>query len=158
MQEGPKTSPHNRLMLILSGCGSHVFIEVVKATRATRLNMLNLPSHTSQALQRLDVANSSYLKLHITSIEMFGPWKIKDGMQTKDPHLVDVHGHEESMHTKEHLKGIFNRMGFGLSMTIRWTTKWDLQINLWRHLWSLATVVKREISTKSKSKRFYETS
>ena len=40
-------------------------------------------------------------------------------MQTKDPHLVDVRDNEESMHTKEHLKGIFNRVGFGLSMTIR---------------------------------------
>ena len=60
-------------MLILSGCGSHVFIAVVKATRATRLNMLNLPSQTSHTLQRLDVANSSYSKLHITIIEMFGP-------------------------------------------------------------------------------------
>lgn len=32
-------------------------------------------------------------------------------MQTKDPHLVDVHGHEESMHTKEHLKGSFQSYG-----------------------------------------------
>jgi hypothetical protein len=49
-------SPHCRHLLILDGHGSHVTTDVVKTARAVGLDMLTLPSHTSHAMQPLDVS------------------------------------------------------------------------------------------------------
>ncbi len=43
-------------MLILDGDGSHVTLEVIEQARKFGLDMITLPSHTSHALQPLDVA------------------------------------------------------------------------------------------------------
>ena len=48
-------SPDHRYLLILDGHNSHVTLEVVQKARAAGLDLLSLPSHTSHALQPLDV-------------------------------------------------------------------------------------------------------
>jgi hypothetical protein len=46
----------NRNFLILDGHGFHVTLKTIEQTQAFGLNMITLPSHTSHALQLLDVA------------------------------------------------------------------------------------------------------
>ncbi len=45
----------NKHLLILNGHGSHVTIKAIKQVQTFCLNMVILPSHTSHALQPLDV-------------------------------------------------------------------------------------------------------
>jgi hypothetical protein len=45
-----------RHLLILNGHGSHVTMDVVKTARSVGLDLLMLPSHTSHAMQPLDVS------------------------------------------------------------------------------------------------------
>jgi hypothetical protein len=49
-------SPTCRQLLILNSHRSHVTVDVVKTTRSVDLDLLTLPSHTSHALQPLDVS------------------------------------------------------------------------------------------------------
>jgi hypothetical protein len=49
-------SPDHRHLLILDGHCSHATLEVIQEARSARLDILTLPSHTSHALQPLDVA------------------------------------------------------------------------------------------------------
>jgi hypothetical protein len=49
-------SPCHRHLLILDGHISHVNVEVVKEAKRASLDLLTLPSHTSHALQPLDVS------------------------------------------------------------------------------------------------------
>jgi hypothetical protein len=46
----------NRHIQILNGHGSHVTLEAIEQTQTFKLDMVTLPSHTSHALQPLDVA------------------------------------------------------------------------------------------------------
>jgi hypothetical protein len=55
-------SPENPHLLILNGHNSHITIEVVAKAKEVGLHLVNLPSHTSHALQPLDVS-------------VFGPFK-----------------------------------------------------------------------------------
>jgi hypothetical protein len=50
-----KISITNRHMLILDGHGSHVTLEAIEQAQEFGLDMITLPSHTSHALQPLDV-------------------------------------------------------------------------------------------------------
>jgi hypothetical protein len=52
-------SPSNRHLLTLDGYGSHVILEAIEHAQQFGLDMITLPSHTSHALQPLDV---SYFK------------------------------------------------------------------------------------------------
>ncbi len=52
----------NRNLLILDGHGSHVTLKAIEQTQAFGLNMITLPSHTSHALQLLDVAYFKFFK------------------------------------------------------------------------------------------------
>jgi hypothetical protein len=56
--------PSNCPLLILDGHGSHVSLKAIKHTQQFGLNMITLLSHTSHALQPLDV---SYFKPFKTS-------------------------------------------------------------------------------------------
>lgn len=49
-------SPDNRHLLILDGHSSHATLEVIQEARSSGLDILTLPSHTSHALQPLDVS------------------------------------------------------------------------------------------------------
>ena len=49
-------SPSQRHLLILDGHKSHISLQVLQKARAHGLDMISLPSHTSHALQPLDVA------------------------------------------------------------------------------------------------------
>jgi hypothetical protein len=53
---GLDISPSRRHLLILDGHGSHVTVDVVKTARSVGLDLLTLPSHTSHAMQPLDVS------------------------------------------------------------------------------------------------------
>jgi hypothetical protein len=53
---GLHISPSCRHLLILDGHGSHVTMDVVKTARSVGLDLLTLPSHTSHAMQPLDVS------------------------------------------------------------------------------------------------------
>jgi hypothetical protein len=46
----------NHHLLIINNHGSHVILESIEQTQAFGLNMMTLSSHTSHALQPLDVA------------------------------------------------------------------------------------------------------
>ena len=49
-------SPEHRHLLILDGHNSHVTLEVARLAKTVGLDLITLPSHTSHALQPLDVA------------------------------------------------------------------------------------------------------
>ena len=49
-------SPDHQHLLILDGHNSHVTLEVVREAKAVGLDLVTLPSHTSHALQPLDVS------------------------------------------------------------------------------------------------------
>jgi hypothetical protein len=55
VQASGSLSPVNRHLLILDNHISHVSVEVVQEARRAGLDHLILPSHTSHALQPLDV-------------------------------------------------------------------------------------------------------
>jgi hypothetical protein len=46
----------NRHLLILNGHGSHVTLETIESAKDIGLDMITLSSHTSHALQQLDVS------------------------------------------------------------------------------------------------------
>lgn len=56
LRGGPGLNQTTRHLLILDGHNSHVTLEVVKISLASGLDIVSLPSHTSHALQPLDVA------------------------------------------------------------------------------------------------------
>ena len=56
LEKGPRVDLSNRHLLILNGHNSHVTLEVVKIAMESRVDIISLPSHTSHALQPLDVA------------------------------------------------------------------------------------------------------
>jgi hypothetical protein len=58
----PHESTENRHLLVLDGHGSHVTLRVVCKAAKTRLDVISLQSHTSHALQPLDVAIFSPFK------------------------------------------------------------------------------------------------
>ena len=55
LKAGPGIDHTNRHLLILDGHNSHVTLEVVKVSMQSDLDIISLPSHTSHALQPLDV-------------------------------------------------------------------------------------------------------
>ena len=56
LKSGPGIDHSKRHLLILDGHNSHVTLEVVKISMQFGLDIVSLPSHTSHALQPLDVA------------------------------------------------------------------------------------------------------
>ncbi len=56
-------SPTNCHLLILDGNDSHVTLDVVHKTMGVGLNLVTLPSHTSPALQPLDVLSFKPFKI-----------------------------------------------------------------------------------------------
>jgi hypothetical protein len=56
MQSRGGISMSNRHLLILDGHGSHVTMDIVKKAMGVGLDFLTLPSHTSPALQPLNVS------------------------------------------------------------------------------------------------------
>ena len=56
LRKGPGIDLTNRHLLILDGHNSHVTLEVVKTAMESGVDIISLPSHTSHALQPLDVA------------------------------------------------------------------------------------------------------
>ena len=65
-------SHENRHLLILQGHNSHVTLDVVKDASAACLDLLTLPTHTSHALQPLDVAVLNHSNNIFENIETFG--------------------------------------------------------------------------------------
>ena len=56
LEELEDLSPTNRNLIILDDHKSHISLEVIKKAKAHGVDMISLPSHTSHALQPLDVA------------------------------------------------------------------------------------------------------
>ena len=56
LKRGPGVDLSNRHLLILDGHNSHVTLKVVKISMGSGLDIVSLPSHTSHALQPLDIA------------------------------------------------------------------------------------------------------
>jgi hypothetical protein len=67
-------SPVNRHLLILDGYISHVSVEVVQEARRAGLDLLTLPSHTSHALQPLDVSIFNNFSANIGTTRCLGTW------------------------------------------------------------------------------------
>jgi hypothetical protein len=53
----------NKHLLILDGHGSHFTLQAIEQAKKFRLDMITLPSHTSHALQPLDMACFKPLKI-----------------------------------------------------------------------------------------------
>ena len=64
-------SPKHHHLLILDGHNNHVTLEVVQEARATRLDLISLPSYTSYALQSLDVCYFKPFKQHFREYSDF---------------------------------------------------------------------------------------
>ena len=56
LKRGPSINLNNRHLLVLGGHNSHVTLEVKKIAMQLGLDIISLPSHTSHALQPLDLA------------------------------------------------------------------------------------------------------
>ena len=56
LKRGPSIDLNNRHLLVLDGHNSHVTLEVMKITMQSSLDIISVPSHTSHALQPLDLA------------------------------------------------------------------------------------------------------
>jgi hypothetical protein len=56
LKKGPGIDLNNRYLLILNGYNCHVTLEVVTLAMNSGLDIVSLPSHTSHALQPLDVS------------------------------------------------------------------------------------------------------
>ena len=56
LKESEDLSLSNKHLVILDGHKSHITLEVMHKVKEHGVNMLSLPSHTSHALQPLDVA------------------------------------------------------------------------------------------------------
>ena len=66
-----RISPTMRHFLILNRHNNHVTLEVVRKTRQVGLDLLKFPSHTSQALQPLDVTIFNSFKIHFRKYRDF---------------------------------------------------------------------------------------
>ena len=64
LSKGPGIDLSNRHLLVLDGHKSHVTLEVVRTAMESGLDIISLSSHTSHALQPLDVACFAPLRLH----------------------------------------------------------------------------------------------
>ena len=62
LKRGPGIDLNNHHILILDGHNSHVTLEVVRISMESGLDIVSLPSHTSHALQLLDVSCSNHSK------------------------------------------------------------------------------------------------
>jgi hypothetical protein len=69
----------NRHLLILDGHGNHVTLETIKHAKKFGLNMITLPSHTSHALQPLNVFCFKPFKTTFR--------KVKDVVMSKSNHM-----------------------------------------------------------------------
>ena len=56
LRKGPGIDLNNRHLLVLDGHNSHVTLEVMKIAMQSGLDIISLSSHTSHALQPLDLA------------------------------------------------------------------------------------------------------
>ena len=65
-------SPEHRHLLILDGHNSHVTLEVAQQAKTIGLDLITLPSHTSHALQPLDVSVFKPFKQFFASTETSG--------------------------------------------------------------------------------------
>ena len=70
MKRGLRLDQINRHLLILDGHNSYVILEVVKISMEVGLDIVSIPSHTSHALQPLDVACFAPFKIAF--------WKYRD--------------------------------------------------------------------------------
>jgi hypothetical protein len=77
-------SPETRHLLILDGHNSHVTLDVVREASAAGLDLLTLPSHTSHALQPLDVSVFKPFKQYFREYRDFWSSRNLDESATKD--------------------------------------------------------------------------
>ena len=82
-------SPSNRHLIILDGHKSHLTLEVIQKAKEHVVDMLSLPSHTSHALQPLDVI-------------CFKPFKTTFRAY-RDKYMMDNHGGKVEKETLAHL-------------------------------------------------------
>jgi hypothetical protein len=70
---------NNRHLLILDGHGSHVTLEAIKHAKDFGLDMITLPSHTSHALQPLNVYCFKPFKISFL--------KVRDAIMSRNNHM-----------------------------------------------------------------------
>jgi hypothetical protein len=76
-------SLERRHLLILDSYNSHVTLEVVMEAKRVGLDLLTLPSHTSHALQPLDVSVFKPFKQHFREYRDFWTSRNLDQRATK---------------------------------------------------------------------------
>ena len=112
-------SAENRHLLVLDGHNSHVTLEVVTLAMNFGLDIISLPSHTSYALQPLDVSCFKDLRLSLDKLETFGPCSTNTRGWKKQ---IYASGHPK--HSKNHsqtrtLSLVSERLGFGHTMNMQ---------------------------------------
>ncbi len=70
---------NNQHLLILNGHGNHVTLEAIKKANFFGLNMITLPSHTSHALQPLNVSCFKKIKIAYR--------KVRDATMSRSNHM-----------------------------------------------------------------------
>jgi len=76
-------SPFNRHLFILDKHTSHVTLEVVKLAMFSGLDLLTFPSHTSHALQPLDITCFKPFKVAFRTYVTNGLWNMLAKFQQK---------------------------------------------------------------------------
>ena len=77
-------SPEHRHLLILDGHNSHVILEVARLAKNVGLDLITLPSHTSHALQPLDVSVFKPFKQYFREYRDYWTSRNRDQSATKE--------------------------------------------------------------------------
>ena len=77
-------SPEHRHLLILDGHNSHVTLEVARLAKNVGLDLITLPSHTSHALQPLDVSVFKPFKQYFREYRDYWTSRNRDQSATKE--------------------------------------------------------------------------
>ena len=86
LKKDPSIDMNNRHVLILDGHNSHVTLEVVKLSMESGFDIVSLPSHTSHALQPLDVSCFKPFKIAFRKIRDM--WSLRSKTKPVDKQIL----------------------------------------------------------------------
>ena len=126
LKKGPGVNHNNRYLLILDGHNSHVTLEVVKISMDSSLDIVSLPSHTSHALQPLDVAYFKPFKIAFRKCRDL--WSMENGKkEVENQELCEWTSRAlKATFTQTTLKRGFVRWGYGPSTVQLRHKRWEL--------------------------------
>jgi hypothetical protein len=111
VKEGAELSVTSRHLLILDGHNSHMTLEVIHKAAQAGIDMVTLPSHTSHALQPLDVSVFAPFKKAFRNIR--DEWVLRNGgrVPTKEDLAEWVYKGLKKASTKKNIQSGFRAIG-----------------------------------------------